>query len=250
MHFNSRYRYFSALATLLCLLASCYPSLSLRAIVPTEKIVQSWKFQSIPILFAATFNGIIRWKLKSLADTIVVIIALKILRLSEWSLLDHLHTRRPGKPAAISLETWGSNTCNLLLQGHSSSTDSCHIRSLQVETRHWLFKTSFPHVYREKLPSHSGLWYYRICIKTVYSVTQNYSTEAVSIISTLRENRDPPVSSPDVAQWQNNTSYIKPFKANTLILSYQGISGHQPEKWFVLISSILWKGKNAISSPL
>ena len=36
--------------------------------------------------------------------------------------------------------------------------------------------------------------------------------------------------SSDVAQWQNNTSYIKPFKANTLILYYQWISGHQPEK--------------------
>ena len=68
--------YFSAFATPLCLSASCYPSLSLRAIVPTGKIVPSWKFQSIPILFVATFNGIIRWKLKSLADTIVVIIAL------------------------------------------------------------------------------------------------------------------------------------------------------------------------------
>ena len=76
MHFNSRYRYFSALATLLCLWASCYPPLSLRAIVPTGNIVQSWIFQSIPILSEAAFNGIIRWKLKSLADTIVVIIAL------------------------------------------------------------------------------------------------------------------------------------------------------------------------------
>ena len=129
IHFNSRYRFFRALATLLCLLASCYPSLSLRAIVPTGKIVQSWKFLSIPMLFTATFNGIIRWKLKSLADTIVVIITLKILRLSEWGLLNHLHTRRQGKPAAISLETWGSYTCNLLLQGHSSSNGSCHIRS-------------------------------------------------------------------------------------------------------------------------
>ena len=155
---------------------------------------------------------------------------LKILRLSEWGLLKHLNTRRQGKPAAISLETWGSYTCNLLLQGHSSSNDSCHIRSLQVETRHWLFKTSFPHVYREKSPSHSRLWYYRISSKTVYSATQNYSTNAISIISTLRENRYPPVLSPDVAQWQNNTSYIKPFKANILVLYYQKISGHQPEK--------------------
>ena len=191
-------------------------------------MVQSWKFQSIPILFEAAFNGIIRWKLKSLADTIVVI---KILRLSEWGLLKHLNTRRQGKPAAISLETWG----------HSSSNDSCHIRSLQVETRHWLFKTLFPHVYREKSPPHSTFWYYRISSKTVYSATQNYSTEAVSIISTLRENCYPPVLSPNVAQWQNNTAYIKPFKANTLILYYQGISGHQPEKCFVLISSIIWE---------
>ena len=37
--FNSRHRYFSAFATPLCLSASCYPSLSLQAIVLTEKIV-------------------------------------------------------------------------------------------------------------------------------------------------------------------------------------------------------------------
>ena len=43
------------------------------------------------------------------------------------------------------------------------------------------------------------------------------------MISTLRENHYPPVLSPDVAQWRNNTSYTKPFKANTLILYYQGI---------------------------
>ena len=59
------------------------------------------------------------------------------------------------------------------------------------------------------------------------------------MISTVRENCYPPVLSPDIAQWQNNASYIKPFKANTLILYYQGISGHQPEEYFVLISSVI-----------
>ena len=70
--------YFSALATPLCLSARCYPSLSLQAIVPTERIVSEWKFQSIPFIFVATFNGIIRRILKLLADTNVVI---------EWGLL-------------------------------------------------------------------------------------------------------------------------------------------------------------------
>ena len=187
MHFNSRYRYFSALATLLCLLASCYPSLSLRALVPTGKIMQSWKFQSIPILFKAAFNGIIRWKLK---DTIVVI---------------------------------------------SFTPNSQTV---------WM---RFP-----QAPKHSRLWYYRISSKTIYSATQNYSTEAVSIISTVREDRCPPVLSSDVAQWQNNTSYIKPFKANTLILYYQWISEHQPEKKILrtYFESNMRKGKNAISSLL
>ena len=165
MHFNSRYRYFSAPATPLCLSVSCYPSFSLRAIGPSGKIVPSWKFQSIPILFAATFNGIIRRKLK---DTFVVI---------------------------------------------SFSPNSETV---------WM---GFP-----QAPKYSRLWYYRISSKTVYSATQNYSTEAVSIISTVRENRYLPVLSSDVAQWQNNTSYIKPFRANTLILYYQWISWHQPEK--------------------
>ena len=164
MPFNSRYRYFSALATFLCLLASCYPSLSLRAIVPTGKIVQSRKFQPIPILFAATFNGIIRWKLKSLADTNVVIIA--------------------------------------LFSPFTQNSQTVWMRSSQA-------------------PKHLRLWYCCISSKTVYSAMQNYSTEAVPIISTVRENRYPPVLSSDVAQWQNNTSYIKPFKANTLILYYQ-----------------------------
>ena len=178
MHFNSRYRYSSALATPLCLMASCYLSLSLRAIVPTGKIVPSWKFQSIPILFATTFNGINRWKLKG---TIVVI-------------------------------------------SFSPNSETVWMGSSQA-------------------PKHSRLWYYRISSKRVYSATQNYSTEAVSIISTVRENRYPPVLSSDVAQWQNNTSYITPFKANTLILYNQWISGHQPEKCFVLISSIIWERK-------
>ena len=175
MHFNSRYRYFSALATPLCLLASCYPSLSLRAIVFTGKIVPSWKFKSIPIHFAATFNGVIGWKLKDIV-------------------------------AVISF---------------SPNSETVWMRSPQA-------------------PKHSRLWYYRISSKTVYSATQNYSTEAVSILSTVRENRYPPVLSSDVAQCQNNTSYIKPFKADSLILYYQWISGHQPEKCFVLISSIIW----------
>ena len=67
--------YFSAFATPLCLSASCYSSLSLQAIVLTGRTVSKWKFQSIPFIFVATFNGIIRRKLKSLADTNVVIIA-------------------------------------------------------------------------------------------------------------------------------------------------------------------------------
>ena len=91
-----------------------------------EKIVQSWKFQWIPILFEAECNGIIRWKLKSLADTIVVI-----------SFSQNSQTVWMGSPQA---------------------------------------------------PKHTRLWYYRISSKTVYSATQNYSTEAVSIISTVREN--------------------------------------------------------------
>ena len=79
-------------------------------------------------------------------------------------------------------------------------------------------------------PTHSKFLYCRISSKTVYSATQNYSTEAVSVISTLRENRAPPVLSPYNAKWHNNTSNIKPFRVNTLVLYYQGISGHQPEK--------------------
>ena len=38
------------------------------------------------------------------------------------------------------------------------------------------------------------------------------------------------VLSRDVAQLQNNTSYIELFRANALVLCYQGMSGHQPEK--------------------
>ena len=170
MHFNSRHRYFSAFATPLCLSASCYPTLSLRAIVLTGKTVSTWKFQSIPFIFAATFNGIIRRKLKSLADTNVVIIA----------------------PFSLNSQTV------------------------------WMGSP--------QAPTHSKLWYCRISSKTIYSATQNYSTEAVSVISTLRENRAPPVLSPDIAKWHNTTSNIKPFRANTLVLYYQGISGHQPEK--------------------
>ena len=50
------------------------------------------------------------------------------------------------------------------------------------------------------------------------------------MISTLRENRYRPDLFPDVAQWQNNTSYIKPFRTNALVLYCQEMSGHQPEK--------------------
>ena len=35
---------------------------------------------------------------------------------------------------------------------------------------------------------------------------------------------------PIFAKWHNNTSNIKPFRANTLVLYYQGISEHQLEK--------------------
>ena len=62
-----------------------------------------------------------------------------------------------------------------------------------------------------------------------YSLTRrNYGTEAVSVISTLRENRYRPDLSPDVAQLQNNTSYIKPFRANALVQNYPGMS--RPKK--------------------
>ena len=64
-----------------------------------------------------------------------------------------------------------------------------------------------------------------------YSLTRRtYGTEAVSVISTLRENRYRPDLFPDVAQWQNNTSYIKPFRTNALVLFCQEISRHQPGK--------------------
>ena len=74
-----------------------------------------------------------------------------------------------------------------------------------------------------------------------YSLTRRtYGTEAVSAICTLRENRYRPNLSRDVAQLQNNTSYIKPFRANALVLCYQGMSRHPPEKkCSVLISSII-----------
>ena len=64
-----------------------------------------------------------------------------------------------------------------------------------------------------------------------YSLTRRtYGTEAVSVISTLREKRYRPDLFPDVAQCQNNTSYIKPFRTNDLDLFYQEMSRHQPEK--------------------
>ena len=64
-----------------------------------------------------------------------------------------------------------------------------------------------------------------------YSLTRRtYGTEAVSVISTLRENRYLLDLFPDIAQCQNNTSYIKPFRANVLVLYYQGMSRHHPEK--------------------
>ena len=64
-----------------------------------------------------------------------------------------------------------------------------------------------------------------------YSLTRRtYGTEAVSVISTLRESRYRPDLFPDVAQCQNNTSYLKPFRTNALVLNYQEMSGHQPEK--------------------
>ena len=107
--------YFSAFAMPLCLSASCYPSLPLQAIVLTEKIVSTWKFQSIPFIFAATFNGVIRRNLKLLADI------------------------------------------------NKKSKQCCYIK-------------------------------------------------------------------PDVAQCQNNTFYIKPFRTNALMLYCQEISRHQPEK--------------------
>ena len=174
MHFNSRYSYFSSLATSLCLLTSCYLSLSLRAIVPTGKLYRHENSNQFPF-----FRSNVQRCWRNLKDTVVVI-----------SFSPNSETVWMGSPQA---------------------------------------------------PKHSRLWYYRISSKTVYSATQNYSTEAVSIISSVRENRYPPVLSSDVTQCQNNTSYIKPFKANTLILYYQWISGHQPEKCFVLISSIIWE---------
>ena len=50
------------------------------------------------------------------------------------------------------------------------------------------------------------------------------------MISALRENRYRPNLFPDDALCQNNTSYIKPVRANALVLYYQRMSRHQPEK--------------------
>ena len=59
---------------------------------------------------------------------------------------------------------------------------------------------------------------------------RTYGTEAVSVISTLRENRYRPDLFPDVAQCQNNTSYIKPFRTNALELFSQGCRDTSPKK--------------------
>ena len=145
--------YFSTFATPLCLSASCYPFLPLQAIVLTENIVSTWKFPSIPFIFAATFDDVIRRNLKLLANTNVVIMAV-------WM----------GSPQTL----------------HTRSCDA----AASVARQHSL-------------------------------TCRTYGTEAVSVISTIRKNRYRPDLFPDVAQCQNNTSYIKPFRTNALVLYCQ-----------------------------
>ena len=57
---------------------------------------------------------------------------------------------------------------------------------------------------------------------------RTYGTEAVSVISTLRENRYRPNLFPDVAQCQDNTSYIKPFRTNALEFGFLSGSVETP----------------------
>ena len=81
----------------------------------------------------------------------------------------------------------------------------------------------------------------------MYSATHDYRTEVILTISTLGQNRYSPVLSPEIAHWQNNTTHMNPFQANTLIPYFQGISGQQP-KYILQKRFRVWSDKreNAI----
>lgn len=105
---------------------------------PQNNVVHAWSYNQSPFLFLesffkAPFNGIMKWKLKSLADTITAILphpqlssftqnSLSRLSSSTWTLAR--------KANRLQFPSWGNHT----YEGHSFSNDYVMFRTLKFKT--------------------------------------------------------------------------------------------------------------------